>query len=83
MELNISVREANQHLSRYLDKVERGDEVVITRRGAPVARLVGTGGTRVLTEAQRVVREQMRKRMAEGYALGGEKLDRDAMHERG
>ena len=83
MELNISVREANQHLSRYLDKVERGDEVVITRRGAPVARLVGTGGARVLTEAQRAARERMRQRLVEGYSLGGEKLDRDAMHERG
>lgn len=32
--------EAKTKLSELLDLVERGEEVVITRRGAPVARLV-------------------------------------------
>ncbi|MCU0887874.1 MAG: type II toxin-antitoxin system prevent-host-death family antitoxin [Rubritepida sp.] len=31
---------AKAHLSRLLDEVEAGGEVVITRRGKPVARLV-------------------------------------------
>lgn len=34
-----SVAEAKARLSEILDKVEAGTEVVITRRGAPVARL--------------------------------------------
>jgi prevent-host-death family protein len=33
--------EAKTKLSELLDLVERGEEVVITRRGQPVARLVG------------------------------------------
>lgn len=39
-----SVAEAKAHLSEILDKVEAGSEVVITRRGAPVARLSAVAG---------------------------------------
>lgn len=39
MKQQISLREANQHLSRYIEAVERGDEIIITKRGKPVARL--------------------------------------------
>ncbi len=31
---------AKTHLSRLLDQVEQGEEVIITRRGKPVAKLV-------------------------------------------
>ena len=34
-----SVAEAKTHLSELLDRAERGEEVVITRRGQPVAQL--------------------------------------------
>lgn len=35
-----NVREARKQLSTLLDQVERGEDVVISRRGKPVARLV-------------------------------------------
>lgn len=35
-----SVAHAKSHLSALIDQVGTGDEVVITRRGKPVARLV-------------------------------------------
>jgi antitoxin (DNA-binding transcriptional repressor) of toxin-antitoxin stability system len=35
----VNVAEAKAHLSELLDRVERGEEVVITRRGKPVARV--------------------------------------------
>lgn len=35
--------EAKTHLAELLDKVQRGDRVVITRRGVPVAVLVPPG----------------------------------------
>lgn len=38
--LEISVRDARKNLSMLLDKVEHGDEIVITRRGKRVARLI-------------------------------------------
>ena len=36
----VSAREANQHFSRLLDAAVDGEEVVITRRGVPVVRMV-------------------------------------------
>lgn len=35
----ISAREARTHLAKLLDRIERGETIVITRRGRPVARL--------------------------------------------
>jgi len=35
----VSVAETKAHLSELLARIERGEEVVITRRGRPVARL--------------------------------------------
>ncbi|HEX9774993.1 MAG TPA: type II toxin-antitoxin system prevent-host-death family antitoxin [Actinomycetota bacterium] len=39
--LEVGVRELRDRLRRWLEVVERGDEVTITARGKPVARLVG------------------------------------------
>lgn len=36
----IGAFEAKTHLSQLLERVEKGEEIVITRRGRPVARLV-------------------------------------------
>lgn len=40
MTTTVNVHEAKTHLSRLLEAVERGEEVVIARAGKPVARLV-------------------------------------------
>ena len=39
--LLVNVHEAKTQLSRLLARVEAGEDVVIARRGEPVARLVG------------------------------------------
>jgi len=47
----VNVHEAKTHLSRLLARVERGEEVLISRSGKPVARLVpvaASAGPRVL-----------------------------------
>jgi prevent-host-death family protein len=36
----VNVHEAKTHFSKLLARVERGEEVVIARAGAPIARLV-------------------------------------------
>jgi prevent-host-death family protein len=36
----VNVHEAKTHLSRLLERIERGEEVVIARAGTPVAKLV-------------------------------------------
>jgi prevent-host-death family protein len=35
----VGILEAKTHLSRLIERVEKGEEVVITRHGKPVARL--------------------------------------------
>ena len=43
MTKSVGVHEAKTHLSRLLEDVSAGEEVVITRRGTEVARLVPAG----------------------------------------
>ncbi|MCE2398791.1 MAG: type II toxin-antitoxin system Phd/YefM family antitoxin [Gemmatimonadetes bacterium] len=38
--VTVNVHEAKTHLSRLLARVETGEEIVVARRGRPVARLV-------------------------------------------
>jgi prevent-host-death family protein len=74
----ISLREANQHLSRYVDAVQRGSEVVITKRGRPVARLVAYSGRHKLTPEQRLA---WRRLKASARPLGVKKWRREELYE--
>ncbi len=44
MTVNVGVRELRQNLSKYLDRVKRGEAFVVTERGREVARLTPSGG---------------------------------------
>jgi prevent-host-death family protein len=46
--MEVGVRELRDHLSRYLDRVRDGDEVIVTDRGRAIARVVPVGSERVL-----------------------------------
>lgn len=39
------VRDLRDHLSRYLERVRSGEELTVTDRGRPIARLVPVGDT--------------------------------------
>jgi prevent-host-death family protein len=39
--MDVAVSELRAHLSEYLDRAREGDDVIITDRGVPVARLLG------------------------------------------
>ena len=84
MSKTITLREANQAFSRCIREVEAGEEITITRRGEPVARIGPVRkGKRVLTPEQEAARARARAIMEEGWDLGIEyPLDRDALHER-
>jgi len=77
----VTAREANQQFSRLLGEVAAGEEVVITRRGQPVATLAPYRGQPMTPE-----REAALKRLLElgrkGFHLGGIRATRDEMHER-
>ncbi|MBA7715040.1 hypothetical protein ES703_124077 [subsurface metagenome] len=38
--ITIGIRELKIHLSRYIGKVESGEEIIITNRNEPVARII-------------------------------------------
>jgi prevent-host-death family protein len=46
--VEVGIRELKNHLSRYLDAVRAGDELVVTDRGRAIARVVPFGDDRVL-----------------------------------
>jgi prevent-host-death family protein len=41
----VGVRELHDRLSEYLERVERGEEILVTRRGRPIARLSAVADT--------------------------------------
>lgn len=46
--MDVAVTELRAHLSDWLERARGGNELVITDRGVPVARLVGLGSTSTL-----------------------------------
>lgn len=46
--MDVAVSEFRAHLSRWIDAAREGDDVVITDRGRPVARLVALDATPVI-----------------------------------
>ncbi len=58
MKRTAGIADLKANLSQYLDQVRRGEEVVITDRGAPIARLVPLeGGVEEDARIERLVRE--------------------------
>lgn len=51
----VNIHAAKTHLSRLLDAVEDGEEILIARAGKPIARLVPLQGT-VLSKRRRLGR---------------------------
>lgn len=66
----VSVQEGMEDLPQLLEQVERGEDVVITRDGLPVARL-----TQVRVDKTRVTAQEaamrVQQRMAEGWPIRG------------
>jgi len=82
MQQRIPIRDINQHLSRYIDIVEHGSEIIITRRGKPVARLTAITEPSTLSKKQQEAKQRTLARMNQGFELGGELFNREASHER-
>jgi prevent-host-death family protein len=62
--LKIGAFEAKNTLGSLLDRVQRGEEIVITRHGKPVARLVPNSG-RVDRSQARATLQRIRDRAVE------------------
>lgn len=67
------MRELRNNLSRYLDRVRAGEEVVVTDRGSAVARVLPIGFERALDRliAEGVVTPAPRPKRAAGAPIKG------------
>ncbi|MDQ3353362.1 MAG: type II toxin-antitoxin system prevent-host-death family antitoxin [Actinomycetota bacterium] len=50
----VGIRELRDHLSQFLDRVQAGEEVVVTDRGRAIARVLPMSGERTI---DRLIRE--------------------------
>ena len=78
----ITLRDANQTFARRIRDVEAGAEYIITRNGTPVARLSPVSDDQAISSARQAALSRTQARMEQGWSLGGEPIDRDALHER-
>lgn len=69
--MEVGIRELRNHLSRHLDRVRHGEEVVITDRGRAIARVVPVGGERTLDRlvAEGLVTPASRAKAKTGRAI--------------
>lgn len=74
----VGAYEAKTHLSELLEKVEAGEEVIITKHGAPVAKLVPL--RKEASAEQRAAAVRRIQKLAAGLSLGGLKI-RDLISE--
>ena len=68
----VGAYEAKTHLSELLEKVEAGEEITITKHGAPIARLVPV--VREATSEERLAAIERIQKRAIGLSLGGLKV---------
>jgi prevent-host-death family protein len=66
----------DQRFSKLLAEVAGGREIVITRHGKPVARLVPVSARQESAERADAIK-RLRARMKRGLSLGGAKFNRD------
>ncbi|HWA90726.1 MAG TPA: type II toxin-antitoxin system prevent-host-death family antitoxin [Rhizomicrobium sp.] len=71
MEKSVGAFEAKTHFSALLERAERGEEIVITRRGKAVAKIVPVERTVDPVE----VRKTLARLRTEGKKLGIRKFD--------
>jgi len=82
MQQRINLREANQNLSKYISSLQSDDELVITRHGRAVAKLIPVNKEKTLNPAQQEALKRLLNRITEGYHLGGQGINRDELYER-
>jgi prevent-host-death family protein len=77
---SISARDANQHFSDILGRAARGEEIVITRRGEPIAQLTPY---RSSADAKNLSAwDRLMAILESGLSLGGETFVRDELYDR-
>lgn len=77
----VTTRQANQSFSALLSRVEGGEEILITKRGRPVAILAPYSAAEP-SDARSAAIERAVTLMRKGLPFRGRRFGRDEMHER-
>jgi prevent-host-death family protein len=75
----VGIFEAKNRLSELVERAARGEEIVITRRGEQVARLMAPATPDARGQTRALVQRIRRNRA--GHALGGKDTLRDLIEE--
>ena len=78
----VSLMTANQEFSRLIREVERGEGVLITRRGHPIAKLVPYAADKTEDPEWAAAYRRMMAQLEEGASLGGLKIRREELYDR-
>ncbi len=73
--------ENEQALSAYVTRANAGEEVVLTREGRPVARIIPEQTEADQQHSASV--DRLMTLLVSGYDLGGVRVDRDELYDRG
>ncbi len=80
---NIPVESADQGLAELIEKVENGEDFMITRDGFPIATIESCGPNFKRGSPEwEAARKRMAALMKEGVPLGGLKINRDELYDR-
>jgi prevent-host-death family protein len=84
MQQIVNLREANQNLSKYIRSLQEGDEIIITKHGKAVARLISVTEKKILDAAQKKALQRLLRRKITGYHIGGNGngISRDELYDR-
>ena len=75
----MGIRELREHLSRFLDDVQAGQELIVTDRGRPVARIVASSGEAWLDQLVAAGVVSLPERELDLASLGRVRADGDLM----
>ncbi len=81
MSCTVSAADANRQFSEILGQATRGQTVIITKRGQPVAQLTPYGRP-VVNEGSDPAWSRLFNTLDNGVNLGGGRFDRDAVYDR-
>ncbi|CAO3414034.1 type II toxin-antitoxin system Phd/YefM family antitoxin [Azospirillum endophyticum] len=82
----LSVEEAKDQLGALIEAAKRGEEIVLTENGTPVARLSAmemSSDAPADLERRREAGQRLLRMLRKGYDLGGRDWTRDDLHNRG
>lgn len=82
MSLQVAISELDHHLAEYLKKVEKGGEIIITRRGKPIVKIISATQENSFTHGQEAAWHRTMNRLKKGCDLKVQKFNRDELYDR-